>query len=53
MKCGNDIKKDTLSSVIDEIKSLEILTKFIIKAPILKNVENLTLEIIKKEVLKL
>ncbi|MDD5769529.1 MAG: excinuclease ABC subunit UvrA [Candidatus Gracilibacteria bacterium] len=52
IKCGNEIKKDTLTSVIQEIKSFEIGTKFMIKTPILIG-EDLSLELIKKEVLKL
>lgn len=53
IECGNQIKKDTLGSIIEEISSCEIGTKFIIKVPILKNIEDLSLELVKKEVLKL
>lgn len=53
IECGNQIKKDTLGSIIEEISSYEIGTKFIIKVPILKNIEDLSLELVKKEVLKL
>jgi len=49
--CGNEIKKDTLSSIIDEVKKYDIWTKFIIKTQILKG-EKMTLELVKKEVLK-
>ncbi len=51
--CWNEIKKDTLSSIIEEIKNHEIGTKFMIKVPILKDIEELSLELIKKEVLRL
>ncbi len=53
IKCGNQIKKDTLSSIIEEITSHQIGTKFMIKVPILKDIEDLSLELVKKEVLKL
>ena len=53
IKCSDEIKKDTLNSVIDEIKSYDIWTKFIIKVPILKDIDDLSLELVKKEVLKL
>lgn len=53
IECGNQIKKDTLSSIIEEISSYQIGTKFMIKVPILKNIEDLSLELVKKEVLKL
>lgn len=53
IECWNEIKKDTLWSIIDEIKWYEIWTKFIIKVPILKDIEDLSLELVKKEVLKL
>lgn len=53
IECWNQIKKDTLWSIMEEITSYEIWTKFIIKVPILKNIEDLGLELVKKEVLKL
>lgn len=53
IKCWNEIKKDSLWSILEEIKTFEIGTKFIIKVPILKDVEDLSLELVKKEVLKL
>lgn len=51
IECGNEIKKDTLWSIVNEIKEFDISTKFIIKTPILFG-EKLSLELIKKEVLK-
>lgn len=53
VKCWNIIKKDTLSSIISYISSFDLNTKFIIKSPILKDFEDLSLELVKKEVLKL
>ncbi len=53
IECWNEIKKDTLGSIIEEISSYEIWAKFIIKVPILKDIEDLSLELVKKEVLKL
>ncbi len=53
IECWNDIKKDTLWSVVEEIKTFEVQTKFLIKVPILKDIEDLSLELVKKEVLKL
>ena len=53
IKCENEIKKDSLWSILEEIKAFEIGTKFIIKVPILKDIEDLSLELVKKEVLKL
>lgn len=50
--CGNDIKKDTLQDIIDDLSSNPEWTKFIIKTPILKW-EKISLEMIKKEVLSL
>lgn len=50
--CGNDIKKDSLQDVIDDLTNAWIWAKFIIKTPILKQ-EKVSLELIKKEVLKL
>lgn len=50
--CGNDIKKDGLQDVIDDLTNAWIWAKFIIKTPILKQ-EKVSLELVKKEVLKL
>ncbi len=50
--CGNDIKKDSLQDIIDDLANIWIWAKFIVKTPILKK-EKVSLELIKKEVLKL
>jgi len=50
IKCHSDIKKDSLFTIIEDIKSYELWTKFIIKSTILTN-KTKTLEIIKKEIL--
>lgn len=51
--CGNDIKKDTLASVVDMIAWTQLWTKFLIKSPLVIPQEALSLDQIKSEVLKL
>lgn len=50
IECSNDIKKDTLQDIIDDLSTQYNWTKFIIKTPILKW-EVVSLELVKKEVL--
>lgn len=50
--CWSEIKKDTLSSIVSDISKYELGTKFVLRTPILQW-EELHLELIKKEVLKL
>lgn len=52
VKCWHDIKKDTLSSIVEEIQTFELNTKFVLKTQILKGEKDLDLEVLKKEVLK-
>ncbi|MDP5038895.1 MAG: excinuclease ABC subunit UvrA [Candidatus Gracilibacteria bacterium] len=53
IKCGSEIKKDTLGSIVEDISKYEIGTKFILKTQIFKSQKEIDLEILKKEVLKL
>lgn len=53
VECGNIIKKDNLITIIDDVSAHDIGTKFLVKAPILRDVDDLSLEYVKKEVLKL
>lgn len=50
--CWHNIKKDSLLSIIEELKTHNIWEKFMIKFQILKDEKDLSIELIKKEVLK-
>ncbi|MBW7954716.1 excinuclease ABC subunit UvrA [Candidatus Gracilibacteria bacterium] len=50
--CGHNIKKDSLLSIIEELKTHNIGEKFMIKFQILKDKKDLSIDLIKKEVLK-
>ncbi len=52
IECGSSIKKDTLSTMIQDISQYEFATKFIIKTPLFLDHEN-DIEVVKKEVLRL
>lgn len=53
VNCNNIIKKDSVSSVITDLSSYDLWTKFLIKAPIFKNKSWLSLADIKSKVLEL
>gem|GEM_PF-1021291 len=55
VKCGHDIKKDSISDVVDDIGQLPLGTKIFIKVPILTDIshEDISQELIHKEVLKM
>ncbi len=53
IKCNNLIKKDSLSTVIDDLIKQDIWIKFIIKALFYKNKTEVNIEKIKKEILDL
>ncbi|MDD4151334.1 MAG: excinuclease ABC subunit UvrA, partial [Candidatus Gracilibacteria bacterium] len=51
VKCGNNVKKDSMSSIISEIGKFPLDTKFIIKSSIFKNKKASSFAEIKKKVL--
>lgn len=53
INCGQEIKKDTLWGIIHNISTLDLQTKFLIKAPLSFWEEEITQELVKKEVLRL
>lgn len=53
IKCWNNVSKDSIDGVIEDINKYESWDKFLIKAPILKSSTEISLKDIKNEVLNL
>ena len=53
LHCGTTIKKDSLSAIVNDIKGQDVGTKFLVKAPLFKEKQNLSFEILKKDILDL
>ena len=53
VKCDNIIKKDSIQDIVRYLSSFDVDTRFIIKAPLFHNKNDIEAETIKKEVLDL
>jgi len=51
VNCGHKIQKDSMKDIIEYISKFDLETKYYLTAPILRNIDWLTVEKIKKEIL--